>query len=54
MTNRCGHPIGRQASPVLIRAVADLVAAGSPVRAAARAKGVKESTLRRFMTQGRT
>jgi len=47
---RSGKPIGRpRASPVLIRAASDLVAAGSPVRAAARAKGVKESTLRRFM-----
>jgi len=47
---RSGRPIGRpRASRVLLHAAADLVAAGSPIRAAARAKGVRETTLRRFM-----
>lgn len=42
--------IGRpRASTVLLCAAADLVAAGTSVRAAARAKGVKEATLRRFL-----
>lgn len=45
-----GRRLGRPpASPVLLSAAADLVARGTSIRAAARAKGVKESTLRRHL-----
>lgn len=48
--SRSGRAIGRpRASAVLLHAAADLVAAGTAVRAAARAKGVREATLRRFL-----
>jgi len=47
---RSGKPIGRpRASPVLLHAAAEQVAAGKPVRQAARAKGIGEGTLRRFL-----
>lgn len=36
---------------VLLHAAADLVRGGSPVRVAARAKGVKDSTLRRHLAR---
>lgn len=43
-------PAGRRpASPVLLHAAADLVAAGESIRSAARTKGVAEPTLRRFL-----
>lgn len=49
---RQGKRIGRPpTSPVLLSAAADLVRAGSPVRAAARAKGVTEATLRRHLAR---
>lgn len=45
-----GKPIGRPpASPILLHAAAELVAQGTPVAEAARAKGVKRTTLRRFL-----
>jgi putative DNA-invertase from lambdoid prophage Rac len=47
---REGKRLGRPpASPVLVHAAADLVRGGTAIRAAARAKGVKESTLRRHL-----
>jgi DNA invertase Pin-like site-specific DNA recombinase len=47
---REGKTLGRpRASPVLLHAAADLVRDGTAIRAAARAKGVKESTLRRHL-----
>jgi DNA invertase Pin-like site-specific DNA recombinase len=47
---REGKALGRpRASPVLLHAAADLVRTGTAIRAAARAKGVKESTLRRHL-----
>jgi DNA invertase Pin-like site-specific DNA recombinase len=47
---REGKRLGRPpASPVLLHAAADLVRAGTAIRAAARAKGVKEATLRRHL-----
>lgn len=47
---REGRHIGRpRASAVMLHAAADLVAAGSSIRAAARAKGLPEATLRRFL-----
>jgi DNA invertase Pin-like site-specific DNA recombinase len=46
-----GKRLGRPpASPVLLRAAAELVASGVPVAEAARRKGVKRTTLRRFLT----
>lgn len=49
---RLGKRLGRPpASPILVRAAADLVAAGMPVAEAARSKGVKRSTLRRFIAK---
>jgi DNA invertase Pin-like site-specific DNA recombinase len=49
-----GWPAGRPpASPVLLHAAADAVATGRSIRAAARDKGVKESTLRRFLAAQR-
>jgi len=43
-------PVGRPpASPVMLHAAAELVAAGSSIRAAARVKGLREATLRRSM-----
>jgi putative DNA-invertase from lambdoid prophage Rac len=51
---REGKAIGRpRASPILLHAAADLVAAGEPLRAAARSKGVAEATLRRFLAARR-
>jgi DNA invertase Pin-like site-specific DNA recombinase len=45
-----GKRLGRpRASQVLLSAAADLVRAGQPVRRAARLKGVKPTTLRRFL-----
>ncbi len=41
-------------SPVLLHAAADLVAGGAPVAQATRQKGVKRSTLRRFLAEQRT
>jgi DNA invertase Pin-like site-specific DNA recombinase len=47
---RQGKRLGRPpASAVLLGAAADLVAAGMPVAEAARAKGLKRTTLRRFL-----
>jgi putative DNA-invertase from lambdoid prophage Rac len=47
-----GKRLGRPpASPILVRAAADLVAAGLPVAEAARIKGVKRTTLRRFIAR---
>lgn len=47
---REGKRIGRPpASQVLLHAASDLVAAGVPVREAARRKGVARATLRRFL-----
>jgi DNA invertase Pin-like site-specific DNA recombinase len=47
---RDGKTLGRpRASPILLHAAADLVRSGTAIRAAARAKGVKESTLRRHL-----
>ncbi len=47
---RGGKRIGRPpASPVLLSAAADLVEAGASVSEAARRKGVKRTTLRRFL-----
>lgn len=47
---RQGKRLGRPpTSPILIRAAADLVAAGASVSEAARQKGVTRSALRRFM-----
>jgi putative DNA-invertase from lambdoid prophage Rac len=47
---RQGKRLGRPpASPILVRAAADLVAAGVPVAEAARQKGVARATLRRFL-----
>jgi DNA invertase Pin-like site-specific DNA recombinase len=49
---RQGKRIGRPpASPVFLHAARDLVRSGTSVREAARAKGVKESTLRRFLAR---
>ncbi len=49
---RQGKRIGRPpASPVLLHAAADMVRAGTAIRAAARAKGVNESTLRRHLAR---
>lgn len=49
---KSGKPIGRPpASPILLRAAAEIVEAGSSIRGAAREKGLKPSTLRRFMRQ---
>ncbi len=47
---KSGKPIGRpRASAVLLHAAADLVDRGAGIRPAARAKGVREATLRRFL-----
>lgn len=47
---REGKALGRpKASPVLLHAARDLVAAGMPVAKAARQKGVSRSTLQRFV-----
>lgn len=47
---REGKHIGRpRASAVMLHAAADLVTAGSSIWAAARAKGLPEATLRRFL-----
>ena len=47
---RSGKAIGRpRASPILMHAAADLVRTGVSIRAAARVKGVREATLRRFL-----
>lgn len=52
---RQGKRIGRPpASPVLLHAAAALVTAGTPVARAARSKGVKRTTLRRFLAATRT
>lgn len=49
---RSGKAIGRpRASSILLNAAADLVQAGWKVRAAAREKGVREATLRRFLRE---
>jgi putative DNA-invertase from lambdoid prophage Rac len=49
---REGKRLGRPpASPVLLSAAADLVASGISVAEAARAKGVKRTTLRRFLAR---
>jgi DNA invertase Pin-like site-specific DNA recombinase len=46
-----GKRLGRPpASPVLLSAAADLVRAGEPIARAARLKGVKATTLRRFLS----
>jgi len=46
-----GKRLGRPpVSPVLLRAAADLVAAGVPVAEAAREKGVHRNSLRRFLS----
>jgi DNA invertase Pin-like site-specific DNA recombinase len=51
---REGKRLGRPpASPVLLHAARDLVAAGVPVAEAARRKGVARSTLQRFMKEAR-
>lgn len=50
-----GKRIGRPpVSPILVRAAADLVASGVPVAEAARVKGVKRTTLRRFLSTQKT
>jgi DNA invertase Pin-like site-specific DNA recombinase len=50
---REGKRLGRPpASPVLLHAACDLVAAGVPVAEAARRKGVARSTLQRFLRCG--
>lgn len=50
-----GKRIGRPpTSAVLLGAAADLVAAGMPVSQAARAKGLKRTTLRRFLATARS
>lgn len=47
---KSGKPIGRPpASPILLHAAADLVRTGTSVSEAARRKGVKRTTLRRFL-----
>ena len=47
---REGKAIGRpRASTVLLHAAWDMVCAGTSIRAAARAKGLREATLRRFL-----
>ncbi len=49
---REGKTIGRPpASQVLLHSARDLVAAGTPVAAAARAKGLSRSTLQRFLAR---
>jgi DNA invertase Pin-like site-specific DNA recombinase len=51
---REGKRLGRPpASPILLHAACDLVAAGVPVAEAARRKGVARSTLQRFISGGR-
>ncbi len=51
---RQGKRLGRPpASAVLLHAAAELAAAGVPVAEAARSKGVKRTTLRRFMASAR-
>jgi DNA invertase Pin-like site-specific DNA recombinase len=51
---REGKVIGRpRASAILLHAAAELVEAGTPLRAAARSKGVSEATLRRFLAAQR-
>lgn len=51
---RQGKKLGRpRASPILLHAAADRVAAGMAVAEAARCSGVKRSTLRRFMAERR-
>lgn len=52
--SKSGKPIGRPpASSIMLGAAADLVSSGASVRAAARTKGLKESTLRRFLATRR-
>lgn len=47
---RQGKRLGRPpASPILVRAAADLVSAGVPIAQAAREKGISRSTLQRFL-----
>ena len=51
---RQGKRLGRPpTSPILLCSAADLVAAGVPIAQAAQRKGVKRSTLRRFLSSRR-